>query len=255
MVCSITTYYFLSTFLFYYYIITTHYFKCHYFKIGITSNYYHYYHYYVLLSGATWRCWLWMFGRGKPRLGGLSVAETAVRKNARHEEQVKRAVETRRRRKAAKASSKWSVCVWLMSIPVRTGMYQYVPVCTCDIWNLNFLKLDLILEYLLHWSVTLLQFTLEELPWCMRNIHVLLIVYTCTYYVLVRTFQGILYSHVPVCTGIYQYVPVHTILPDPVQVYRIPDDAVSYDAHLESWHIPYTGISRVILGLEVVIPC
>jgi hypothetical protein len=23
--------------------------------------------------------WLWMFGRGKPRLGGLSVAETAVR--------------------------------------------------------------------------------------------------------------------------------------------------------------------------------
>ena len=52
--------------------------------------------------------WLWMFGRGKPRVGGLSVAETAVRKSARHEEQVrvKRAVETRRRRKAAKASSK-----------------------------------------------------------------------------------------------------------------------------------------------------
>ena len=42
----------------------------------------------------------------KPSLGGLSVAETAVRKSARHEEQVKRAVETRRRRKAAKASSK-----------------------------------------------------------------------------------------------------------------------------------------------------
>jgi hypothetical protein len=41
--------------MFYYYIITTNYFKCHYFKIGITSNYYHYYHYYVLLSGATWR--------------------------------------------------------------------------------------------------------------------------------------------------------------------------------------------------------
>ncbi len=37
--------------------------------------------------------WLWMFGRGKLRLGGLSVAETAVRKSARHEEQVKRAVE------------------------------------------------------------------------------------------------------------------------------------------------------------------
>ena len=50
--------------------------------------------------------WLWMFGRGKPRLGGLCVAESAVRKSAGHEEQVKRAAETRRRRKAAKASSK-----------------------------------------------------------------------------------------------------------------------------------------------------
>ncbi len=51
--------------------------------------------------------WLWMFGRSKRRLGGLSVAETAVRKSARHEDQVKRAVETRWRRKAAaKASSK-----------------------------------------------------------------------------------------------------------------------------------------------------
>ncbi len=52
--------------------------------------------------------WLCMFGRGKPRssLGGLSVSETAVRESARHEDQVKRAVETCRRRKAAKASSK-----------------------------------------------------------------------------------------------------------------------------------------------------
>ncbi len=34
---------------------------------------------------------LWMFGRGKPRLGSLSVAETAVRESAWHEDQVKRA--------------------------------------------------------------------------------------------------------------------------------------------------------------------
>ncbi len=46
----------------------------------------------------------------------------------------------------------------------------------------------------------------------------------CMYlYVLVRTFQGILYWHVPVCIGVYWYVPVHMILPDPIQVYRIPD--------------------------------
>ena len=50
--------------------------------------------------------WLWMFGRGKPRLGGLSVEETALRKGAARVEQVKRAVETRRRRRAAKAASK-----------------------------------------------------------------------------------------------------------------------------------------------------
>ena len=50
--------------------------------------------------------WLWMFGRGKPRLGGLSVEETALRKGVARVEQVKRAVETRRRRRAAKAASK-----------------------------------------------------------------------------------------------------------------------------------------------------
>ena len=40
--------------------------------------------------------WLWMFARGKPesRLGGLSVEETALKKSARHEGQVKRAVES-----------------------------------------------------------------------------------------------------------------------------------------------------------------
>ena len=52
--------------------------------------------------------WHWMFGRGKPRLGGLTVEETALKNSAVSEEQVKRTVETRRRRKVAnlKASSK-----------------------------------------------------------------------------------------------------------------------------------------------------
>jgi hypothetical protein len=44
--------------------------------------------------------WLWQFGRGKPRLGGLSVEEAAERKQAHRDESHKRAVETRRRRKA-----------------------------------------------------------------------------------------------------------------------------------------------------------
>ena len=41
--------------------------------------------------------WLWQFGRGKPRLGGLSVEETEERKQARRDESSKRAVETSRR--------------------------------------------------------------------------------------------------------------------------------------------------------------
>ena len=43
---------------------------------------------------------------GKPRLGGLSVEETALKKKAGREDQAKRSVETRQRRKAAQASSK-----------------------------------------------------------------------------------------------------------------------------------------------------
>ncbi len=110
--------------------------------------------------------WLWMFGRGKPRLGGLSVAETAVWKSARHEDQVKRAVEARRRRKAAKALiiKMKRVCV----DDVCTSTYRYVPVCTSmylRYLKFEFFKLDLdltdpriLLHDLLLWSVMLLQF-------------------------------------------------------------------------------------------------
>ncbi len=44
--------------------------------------------------------WLWQFGRGKPRLGGLSVEETDDRKDAAQQEQIVRGAKTRRRRKA-----------------------------------------------------------------------------------------------------------------------------------------------------------
>jgi hypothetical protein len=47
--------------------------------------------------------WLWQFGRGNPRLGGLTVEGTALKNAARNKEQVKRAVETRRRRKEDRA--------------------------------------------------------------------------------------------------------------------------------------------------------
>jgi hypothetical protein len=48
--------------------------------------------------------WLWQFGRGKPRLGGLSVSATEERRIAELQDSARRGQETRvrRRRKAAK---------------------------------------------------------------------------------------------------------------------------------------------------------
>jgi len=50
--------------------------------------------------------WLWMVACSKPSLGGISVEETALKERVVREEQAKRSAETRRRRKAAGASSK-----------------------------------------------------------------------------------------------------------------------------------------------------
>ena len=47
--------------------------------------------------------WLWQFGRGKPRLGGLSVEVTEERKDAARTDQHQRRVETVRRRKEDRA--------------------------------------------------------------------------------------------------------------------------------------------------------
>ena len=47
--------------------------------------------------------WLWQFGRGKQRLGGLSVEETDDRKDAARQERIVCGAETHRRRKADRA--------------------------------------------------------------------------------------------------------------------------------------------------------
>jgi hypothetical protein len=44
--------------------------------------------------------WLWQFGRGKPRLGGLTVKDATERNDAVCNERLKRRWETRGRRKA-----------------------------------------------------------------------------------------------------------------------------------------------------------
>ncbi len=47
--------------------------------------------------------WQWQFGRGKPRLDGLSCEETDARKEAALQERSLLGAETRRRRKADRA--------------------------------------------------------------------------------------------------------------------------------------------------------
>ncbi len=47
--------------------------------------------------------WLWQFGHGKPRLGGLTVEEAAKSRVAKDANRKKRAAETRQRRKANRA--------------------------------------------------------------------------------------------------------------------------------------------------------
>jgi hypothetical protein len=47
--------------------------------------------------------WLWQFGRGKPRLGGLSIMQTAKRKDAVSDALHKPAVQTKLHSKDAPA--------------------------------------------------------------------------------------------------------------------------------------------------------
>jgi len=46
--------------------------------------------------------WLWQFGRGKPRLGGLSVSATEDRREMMSSDRAKQAMATRSRRQAAR---------------------------------------------------------------------------------------------------------------------------------------------------------
>jgi hypothetical protein len=46
--------------------------------------------------------WLWQFGRGRPRIGGIDVAESERRREERMERRKRQEWETRKRRKAAR---------------------------------------------------------------------------------------------------------------------------------------------------------
>ena len=62
--------------------------------------------------------WLWNFGSGKPRLGGLTVKETAMHKETVRKDQANRSAETCRRRRADshRARSNEVCCHGLVSV-------------------------------------------------------------------------------------------------------------------------------------------
>ncbi len=102
------------------------------------------------------------------------------------------------------------VCV----VDVCTSTYRYVPGCTS--MYLQYLKFEFF-EIRPHPRISL---ALERYALAVYSRRAALVceklsclVNGMYLYVLVRSFQEILYGYVPVCTGMYRYVPVHTILP------------------------------------------
>ena len=73
--------------------------------------------------------WLWQFGRGKPRRGGLSVEDTEHRKQAASVDRHQRSAETRLH---CKADCTWFEvkCGTYLYVLVYTRMYWFIPVCT-----------------------------------------------------------------------------------------------------------------------------
>ncbi len=160
--------------------------------------------------------WLWQFGRGKPRLGGLSVAKTGAKKAAAQKEWLLRGAETRRRRKADRA---W----WEMKCGcehaqtclynVQTYINIYVHVCTMYIQLSIFINM-----YVL----------------CIMYIHLQIIMYMYVHiFIFMYMYIPCTYMLIPVCKLVNMYVHVCTMfrhvctdLPILVQVVRIPDDVV-----------------------------
>ena len=71
--------------------------------------------------------------------------------------------------------------------------------------------------------ITLISSLLTPSGWVRKPLNYLKVRTGMYRYILLRTNMEFLYCPVPSRTGTYWYVPVRTILPNPVQGYRIPD--------------------------------
>ena len=109
------------------------------------------------------------------------------------------------------------------------------------------MKFDLVTLYPMHRRcITLISSLLNPSGWVRKPLNYLKVRTGMYRYILLRTNMEFLYCPVPSRTGTYWYVPVRTILPNPVQGYRIPDVRWDYargsdSAMLESTTHRWTG--------------
>jgi hypothetical protein len=76
---------------------------------------------------------------------------------------------------------------------------------------------------------------------------------TSTYwYVLSHAHVEFWYCHVQSCTSMYWYIPVHTNLPDPVQVYRIPDDQLQLQVLELGWHVQQVSTTFYPMSASII---
>ena len=105
------------------------------------------------------------------------------------------------------------------------------------------MKITIVNLYPMHRSCTTFILSLLNLSGLVGKSHVLLNACTGMYwYILSCTYEEFSYWPVPCCTTMYWYVLVCTILPDPVQGYRIPDGCGGSESgppHLEGCAIWY----------------
>ena len=97
---------------------------------------------------------MWQFGRGKPRLGGLTIEETSERKDAVSNARHKRAANSEQRQYITatrlQPDSKYMVLYDSMYEYVRacTSIYAYVRVCTSMYQYNQRLQIFMICTYL-----------------------------------------------------------------------------------------------------------
>ena len=103
------------------------------------------------------------------------------------------------------------------------------------------MKFDLVTLYPMHRRcITLISSLLTLSGWVRKPLDFLKVRIGMYWDIPVCTDWEFLYWPVPSCTGTYWYVPVRTILPNPVQGYRIPDEIRNFQTchkHVQTWYV------------------